>query len=49
VSERTRDDGEPGSGNGLASWFRTELRDTTASNACYGVRDSAAREEIPAI
>jgi TusA-related sulfurtransferase len=50
VSENTRDAGDLGCGEGLAAWFRTQLRDTPPGDTLRAVvRDPAAREELPAL
>lgn len=50
MSERTRDAGDLGCGDGLAAWFRTQLHDTPKGDTLRSVvRDPVAREEIPAL
>jgi TusA-related sulfurtransferase len=50
VSEHTRDAGDLGCGDGLAAWFRQQLRDTPAGDTLRSiVRDPSAREELPAL
>ncbi len=50
MSDRTCDAGDVGCGEGLAAWFRQQVRDTPPGHTvrCL-VRDPAAREELPAL
>lgn len=50
MSEHTRDAGDLGCGDGLAAWFRTQIRDLPVGDTLHSiVRDPVAREEIPAL
>lgn len=50
MNEHTRDAGNLGCGDGLAAWFRHQLRAIPAGDTLRAlVRDPAAREELPAL
>ena len=50
MSEHTRDAGDLGCGDGLAAWFRTQIRETPVGDTLHAiVRDPGAREELPAL
>lgn len=50
MTEHTREAGDLGCSDGLAAWFRTQLRDIPAGDTLHSVvRDPAAREELPAL
>ena len=50
MSEYTRDAGDLGCSDGLAAWFRHQLRAIPPGDTLRAVvRDPAAREELPAL
>lgn len=50
MNVHTRDAGDLGCADGLANWFRAELRATpVGDNLRAIVRDPGAREELPAL
>ena len=50
MNEHTRDAGDLGCGDGLAAWFREQLRDLPRGDTLHSiVRDPTAREELPAL